>query len=100
MELYCLCIDKDSVGIKKVNGMENSLIVIVIQIVIVFGIIGIVTFFIRLSDTIRMEKRISKYTIKGNNMDDLSYYDRVKYRYKTFVKKQSLRVNKVPLYFQ
>ena len=96
MDLYCLCIDKDSVGIKKVNGMENSLIVIVIQIVIVFGIIGIVTFFIRLSDTIRMEKRISKYTIKGNaNKEDLSYYDRVKNGYYRFVKKQRRKINKL-----
>ena len=75
--------------------MENSLIVIIIQIVIVFGIIGIVTFFIRINDTIRMEKRISKYTIKGSNMDELSYYDRFQYRYKSFVKKQRKKINKL-----
>jgi len=86
----------DIVRIKKVNSVESSLIVIVIQIVIVFGIIGIVTFFIRLSDTIRMEKRISKYTIKGNgNKEDLSYYDRVKNGYYRFVKKQRRKINKL-----
>ena len=75
--------------------MENSLIIIIIQIVIVFSIVGIVTFFIRINDTIRMEKRISKYTIKGNNMNELSYYDRIQYRYKSFVKKQRRKINKL-----
>ena len=76
--------------------MENSLIIIVIQIIIVFGIITMVTFFIRLNDTIRMEKRISRYTIKGSkNRYDKSYYDIVKDGYKNFVKKQRKKINKL-----
>lgn len=76
--------------------VENSLIIIIIQIVIVFAIIAIITFFIRLNDTIKMEKRISRYTIKGSkNRYDRSYYDIVKDGYKSFVKKQRKKINKL-----
>lgn len=76
--------------------MENSFLIIMIQIVIVFAIVGIVTFFIRLNDTIKMEKRIARYTIKGNkNKYDMAYYDRIKNGYKIFVKKQRKKINKL-----
>lgn len=76
--------------------MENSFLIIMIQIVIVFAIVGIVTFFIRLNDTIKMEKRIARYTIKGNkNKYDMAYYDRIKNGYKRFVKKQRKKINKL-----
>ena len=45
--------------------MENSLIVIVIQIVIVVGIIGIVTFFIRLNETVKIEMQLDN-VVKSN----------------------------------
>ena len=56
--------------------MENSLIIILIQIVIVFGLITIITFFLRLNETVKLEKRISKYTIKGSNRERklISYF--------------------------
>ena len=76
--------------------MENSLIVIIIQKVIVFAIVLLVTFFIRLSDTIKMEKRISRYTINGDKSKyDMAYYDRIKDGYKRFVKKQRKKINKL-----
>ena len=76
--------------------MDNSLIIIIIQIVIVFTIIGIITFFIRLNDTIKIEKRISKYTIKGSrNKHDKAYYDIVLDGYRSFVKKQRKKINKL-----
>ena len=76
--------------------MDNSLIIIIIQIVIVFTIIGIVTFFIRLNDTVKIEKRISRYTIKGSkNKYDRAYYDIVLDGYKNFVKKQRKKINKL-----
>ena len=76
--------------------MENSLIVILIQIVIVFGLIAIITFFLRLNETVKIEKRISKYTIRGNKSKyDLSYYDRVFDSYISFVKKQRKKINKL-----
>ena len=76
--------------------MENSLIIILIQIVIVFGLITIITFFLRLNETVKLEKRISKYTIKGSkNKFDSSYYDKVKDGYLSFVKKQRKKINKL-----
>ena len=76
--------------------MENSLIIILIQILIVFGLITIITFFLRLNETVKLEKRISKYTIKGRKTKyDKSYYDRVFDGYNTFVKKQRKKINKL-----
>ena len=76
--------------------MENSLIIILIQILIVFGLITIITFFLRLNETVKLEKRISKYTIKGSKTKyDKSYYDRVFDGYNAFVKKQRKKINKL-----
>ena len=76
--------------------MEKSLIIIVIQVVLVFVLIAIITFFIRLNDTIKLEKRIAKYSIKGSrNRYDKSYYDKVLDGYKLFVKKQRKKINKL-----
>lgn len=76
--------------------MDNRLIIILIQIVLVFTIIGIITFFIRLNDTIKLEKRISRYTIKGSRHKyDKSYYDIVLDWYNNFVKKQRKKINKL-----
>ena len=76
--------------------MEKSLIIIVIQIVLVFAIIAIITFFIRLNDSIKMDKRISKYSINGSKSKyDKSYYDIVLDGYRSFVKKQRRKINKL-----
>jgi len=76
--------------------VENSLIIIVIQVVLIFSLIAIITFFIRLNDTIKLEKRISKYSIKGTRgRYDKSYYDIVLDGYKSFVKKQRKKIGKL-----
>ena len=76
--------------------VDDRWIVIIIQIIIVFGVVTVITFFIRLNETIKLEKRISKYTIKGSkNKYDIAYYDIVKDRYKKFVKKQRKKINKL-----
>lgn len=76
--------------------MENSLIIILIQIVLVFSLITIITFFIRLNETVKLEKRISRYSIKGSkNRFDRSYYDVVSDGYKNFVKKQRKKISKL-----
>lgn len=76
--------------------MDRSMIIILIQIVLVFSLIAIITFFIRLSDTIKLEKRISRYSIKGSRTRyDKSYYDIVLDGYKKFVKKQRRKINKL-----
>ena len=76
--------------------MNNSLIVIVVQIVLVFSLVAIITFFIKLNDTIKMEKRVAKYSIKGSrNGVDKYYYDKIYDSYKLFVKKQRKKINKL-----
>ena len=76
--------------------MDNSLIIILIQIILIFTLILIITFFIRLNETVKLEKRISKYCIKGTrNRIDKSYYDKVSDGYKNFVKKQRRKVSKL-----
>ena len=76
--------------------MENSLIIILVQIVVIFGLITIITFFIRLNETIKLEKRIAKYSIKGTRSKfDKSYYDIVFDSYKNFVKKQRKKIGKL-----
>ena len=74
--------------------MENSLIIIVIQIVLIFTIITIITFFIRLNETIKLEKRVAKYSVKGaRGKFDKSYYELVSDGYKLFVKGQRKKIN-------
>ena len=76
--------------------MENSLIIIIIQIVLVFTIIAIITLFIRMNDTIKLEKRISRYSIKeSKNKYDKSYYDKFFDKYKLFVKAQRKKIIKL-----
>jgi len=76
--------------------VENYLIIIVIQVLLIFVLVAIITFFIRLNETIKLEKRITKYSIRGNNNKyDKSYYDIVLEGYKSFVKKQRRRINKL-----
>ena len=76
--------------------MENSLIIIIIQIVLVFTIIAIITLFIRMNDTIKLEKRISRYSIKeSKNKYDKSYYDKFFDNYKLFVKAQRKKIIKL-----
>lgn len=76
--------------------MENSLIIILVQIIVIFGLVAIITFFIRLNETVKLEKRIAKYSIKGTrNKFDKSYYDIVFDGYKKFVKKQRKKISKL-----
>ena len=76
--------------------MENSLIIILIQIILIFLLIAIITFFIMLNDTIKIEKRIARYTIRGSRTKfDKSYYDMVYDSYKYFVKRQRRKINKL-----
>lgn len=61
-----------------------------------FVLITIITFFIRLNQTIKLEKRISKYCIKNEKSKiNTSYYDIYSTKYKQFVKKQRKKINKL-----
>ncbi len=69
--------------------MENSLIIIIVQIVVVFSLITIITLLIRYNNAIKLDKRISKHSIKYvKNKDNASFLDKVYSKYLVFVKKQ------------
>ena len=76
--------------------MEHNLLVIGIQILLVFFIVAIITFFIRLNDTIKLEKRIARYSIRGTkNRNEKSYLDMLVDGYRNFVKKQRKKIMKL-----
>ena len=76
--------------------MDDRLLVIIIQIMLVFAIITVITFFVRLNETIKLEKRIARYSIKGTrNKIEKSYLDIVIDGYKLFVKKQRRKILKL-----
>lgn len=76
--------------------MDKSLIIIIVQVVLVFSIITIITLFIRMNETIKLEKRISKYSIKSfRDKYDKSYYDIFLDSYKLFVKHQRKKIIKL-----
>mgnify|MGYP003289278182 CR=1 FL=1 len=76
--------------------MDKSLIIIVIQIVLIFTLIAIITFFIRMNETIKLEKRIARYSVRGTRGKfDKSYYEIVSDGYKSFVKKQRKKINRL-----
>ena len=69
--------------------MDKRLIVVLLQIIIVFSLIIVITLFIRLNSAIKLEKRISKYSIKyKSNKVNLSLVEKVWKSYLNFVKKQ------------
>ena len=76
--------------------MDRNILIIIVQIVLVFSIITVITFFIRLNETIKLEKRISKYSINGSrNRADKSYFDMIVDGYKLFVKQQRRKMGKL-----
>lgn len=76
--------------------MEKSLIIILIQILIVFLLLIILTLFIRLNNAIKLEKRISKYSIKSDPLGrGISIFDLVYKKYFRFVRKQRKKIKKL-----
>ena len=76
--------------------MEKSIVVITIQVLLIFSLIAVITFFIRLNDTIKLEKRIARYSIKNSrNKKEKSYFDIFVDGYIGFVKKQRKKISKL-----
>jgi len=76
--------------------VDKSLIVICIQIVLVFSIITIITFFIRLNNSVKLEKRIARYSVRYSSLkDSLSIFDNLLKKYFVFVKKQRKKMKKL-----
>ena len=76
--------------------MDKSLIIILIQIVLIFTFILIITLLIRFNNAVKLEKRIAKYSVRYNSDDEGgSLVDKVWKKYIIFVKKQRKKVNKL-----
>lgn len=75
--------------------MDKRLIIILIQVVIVFAFIAIITLFLRLNNAYKLEKRISKYSVRHNKSGDMSLFDKVFHQYFIFVKSQRKKIRKL-----
>ena len=76
--------------------MDKSLIIIVVQIILVFALITIITLFIRVNNAFKLEKRIARYSIRYNyDNSNLSLVDKMWKRYLRFVKRNRKKINKL-----
>ena len=75
--------------------MDKRLIIIFVQVVIIFAFIAIITMFLRLNNAYKLDKRISKYSVRHNRLGDMSLYDKVFYEYLQFVKGQRTKIKKL-----
>lgn len=76
--------------------MYTKLLIIFIQIILIFLLIAIITFFIRLNEAIKLEKRISKYSVRyEGKSENLSLFDKCRSKYLRFVKKQRKKMRKL-----
>lgn len=74
--------------------MEKSFIVVFFQIVIIFAFTAIIVMFIRMNTSYKLEKRISKYSVRYKN-SELSLVDRLLKKYLSFVKGQRKKIKKI-----
>ena len=76
--------------------MDKQIIIVFIQIVIVFAIVTIITMLIRLNQTIKLEKRIAKYSVKATKKSsDETLTEKIWNSYIRFVKKQRRKIRKL-----
>jgi len=76
--------------------VERTVLIILIQIVAVFVVIAIVTFLIMLNNTVKLEKRITKYSIKYSKVKNRnSIFDVFWNKYLMFVHNQRMKMSKL-----
>ena len=76
--------------------MDKRLLIVLVQIVLIFSLIIIITLFLRLNNAFKLEKRIAKYSVKYNKEgSNLALIDRIWYRYILFVKRQRKKIRKM-----
>lgn len=76
--------------------MNKALLIILIQVIAIFVMITIVTFLIMLNNAIKLEKRITKYSIKNSRkVTNISIFDNWWNRYIIFVRKQRIKMGKL-----
>ena len=76
--------------------MDKQLLIAVVQIILVFAVIMIITLFLRIDNAFKLEKRIARYSVRYTKEgDNLSVFDRVKEKYLSFVKSQRKKIRKI-----
>ena len=76
--------------------MDKKIIIILIQIIIVFSIIAIITLLLRMDQAIKLEKRIARYSVKNNKKSSNdSLVERIWNSYIKFVKRQRKKIKKI-----
>ena len=75
--------------------MDKRLIIILIQIVLVFAFIIVITMILRLNNTIKLEKRIARYSVRSDKENKEAFVSRVWNRYIKFVKKERKNIRKL-----
>lgn len=76
--------------------MDKRLVIVLVQIFLILSLVIIITLFIRLNNAIKLEKRISKYSVRfSRDYENISFVDKIWNRYIIFVKKQRKKVRKI-----
>lgn len=76
--------------------MDKSLVVILVQVILVFAFIIIITLFIRFNNAAKLEKRIARYSVKYSKEDiNSSLFDKIWKKYMMFVKNERKKINKL-----
>ena len=76
--------------------MDKRLIIILIQILLVFTVIMLITLFIRVNNAMKLEKRIAKYSVRYDpSRKNISVFERIWTKYLWFVKRQRKKIRKM-----
>ena len=76
--------------------MDKRLLIVLIQILLVFAIVIIITLYLRLNNAVKLEKRIARYSVRYNKDDgNESAFDKFWKKYIKFVKKQRKKIRKL-----
>lgn len=76
--------------------MDKRLLIVLIQILLVFAIVIIITLYLRLNNAVKLEKRIARYSVRYNKDDNNeSAFDKFWKKYIKFVKKQRKKIRKL-----
>ena len=76
--------------------MDKRFLIVLIQVVLIFALVIVITLFLRLNNAIKLEKRIAKYSVKNAKAGSgIALVDRIWAKYIAFVKKQRKKIRKM-----
>jgi len=76
--------------------VNKAVLIILIQVITIFAVITIITFLVMLNNAVKLEKRITKYSIRrSKKITNLSIFDNWWNRYIKFVQKQRSKMSKL-----